>query len=346
MEITRHKRNSRGGLISCLPSSLATFGIILALGGCQTFDTLLASHDSKPKFSFDTGPKLPPSSMPQYTIGESFTFSDKRTDTVIAVKGDIVTWRSDRGIINTQYRNFLIPPVSWQTKTRRSRANSTAQPTMLWPLKVGTQGQFDVSQVINQNDGSSKRELSQNWQCNVEGTENITVAAGNFDTFRVSCYRYAPNSNYWRQTRTFNYAPRIGHYVVREDTYINRPSKRRELVSTGFNSKALAKSVQANLIRVFRDTMNKNRDYAMRSWKSADGRISATLMPTSTFKKAGEATCRDYTSTYDFGGKVKTNNKRACKQNDGKWKVVSRDLKFPKIKTPADGKTQLSERGK
>lgn len=341
--MTREKRISKSGPGSWFSSPLILFGLILALGGCQTIETLLANPNSKPKISFNTGPQLPPATVPRYAVGEAFTYDDKRTDTVIAAKGDLVTWRSDRGIINRQSHDFLLPPVSWQTRTRRSRAKITANTGTLWPLKIGNKVRFDVSRVISGNDGSPIRELSQSWQCVVEGTERLTVAAGSFDTYKIPCFRYTANTSNWRQTRTYYYAPEIGHYVVREDIHINRPSKRRELVSIGFNSRVLAKSDQTSLIRTFRDTMNKNRDYAGRAWKSADGKISATLTPKRTFRNVRGTTCRDYTSAYHLGVQTRTNNKRACKQADGQWKVVPMDPEFTEVDTPKAGKNQLSE---
>ena len=342
-EMKREKRISKYGPGSWLSSSLILFGLVLTLGGCQTIETLLANSNSKPKISFNTGPQLPPAAIPRYAVGEAFTYDDKRTDTVIAAKGDFVTWRNDRGIINRQYHDFLLPPVSWQTTTRRSRAIITANTGTLWPLKIGNKARFDVSRVISGNDGSSIRELSQSWQCVVEGTERLTVAAGSFDTFRIPCFRYSPNTSNWRQTRTYYYAPKIGHYVVREDTYVNRPSRRRELFSTGFSSKALPQSDQTTLIRAFRDAMNKNRDDAGRAWTSADGRVSAILTPKRTFKNVRGTTCRDYTSTYRLGAQTRTNNKRACKQADGQWKVVPMGPEFTEVNTPKAGKNQLSE---
>ncbi len=322
---------------------LIVFGLILALGGCQAMETLLANPNSKPKISFNTGPQLPPAAMPRYAVGEAFTYDDNRTDTVIAARGGLVTWRTDRGIINRQSHDFLLPPVSWQTKTRRSRAVITAGTGTLWPLRIGNKARFDVSRVISGNDGSGERELLQSWQCVVEGTERLNVKAGSFDTFRIPCFRYSHNTSNWRQTRTYYYAPRIGHYVVREDTYVNRASKRRELVSAGFSSKALPKSDQTSLIRAFRNTMNKNRDFAARAWKSADGRVSATLTPKRTFKNVRGNTCRDYTSTYRLGAQTRTNNKRACKQADGQWTVVPRGPEFTDVDTPRAAKNQLSE---
>ena len=345
MKMTIEKRISSNDGGSWLSLPLIPFAMILVLGGCQTIGTLLANPNPKPKISFNTGPKLSPSAMPRYVVCETFTYDDKRTDTVIAAKGELVTWRTNRGIINKRYRNFLIPSVSWQTRKRRSRADITAQPGMLWPLKIGNKDRFDVSQVISGNDGSSIRELSQSWLCAVEGTEKLTVPAGTFNTFRIPCYRYTVGTGSWRQTRTFYYAPRLGHYVVREDTYINRPSTRRELVSTGFDSRVLPKSDQAALIHAFRDPTDKNRDYARRVWTSAAGNIFVTLTPKRTFKDPRGTTCRDYTSAYDLGARTKTNNKRACKQSNGQWEVVPLDQKITEIKTPKTAKNELSERG-
>ena len=234
-----------------------------------------------------------------------------------------MTWRTDQGIINKQYSNFLVPSISWQNRTRRSRAKITGNPEKLWPLKIGNNERFDIFQVITSNDGSSKQELSRTWQCAVEGTERLTVPAGTFNTFRISCYRYIFDTSYWRQTRTYNYTPKIGHYVAREDIYVNRPNSRRELVSSGFDSRALPESDQATLGQAFQETLNKNRDGAGHTWRSSNGKITAILTPKRTFKGVSGITCRDYTSTYNLGGRTKSNDKRACKQTSGQWQRVA-----------------------
>ncbi len=296
-----------------------------------------------PQF-LDGGPTVQNNTLPTYAVGESFTYDDGRTDTVIARRGDTVTWRSANGIIRKGYRNFLIPFFEWQNRTRRSRSQITARPNMLWPLATGNKQSFEVKQTVVSNDGLTTNEIKQSWQCIVEGTERITVPAGTFDTYRVSCFRYLPGTRFWRQTRIFNYAPAVGHYVVREDTYAALPSRRRELVSAGFNSTVLAAADQATLVATFQAAMTNNKDGTGSPWRSADGKLTAMLTPIRTYQERiripadqGAAkrkpakngappmrsittTCRDYVSAYRVDKRIRQNSRRACRYPDGRWR--------------------------
>lgn len=308
--------------------SIAVLGLLLganlALSGCQLsgIDRNFFAQ-KKPRIAVNAGPSMPQVGLPHYIVGESFTYDDGRTETVMAINGNQITWRSDQGIINVKRRNFLVPSLSWQTRTKRSKANITGNPSALWPLSVGKEVRFNSLHVTSDNDGTGVREASRRWQCVVEGTEKITVPLGTFDVYGIVCFRYGFESSYWRQTRKYYFSPKIGHYVAREDTYSSRPSKRRELVFAGFNSSALPQPVQATLIKVFQEVMNKNRDGAGRSWRSPDGKITALLTPERTFKdKVSGLTCRDYTSVYNLGQRTRSNIKRACKQTNGRWRGV------------------------
>ena len=296
-----------------------------------------------PQF-LEGGPAIENNALPTYDVGEAFTYDDGRTDVVIAVRGDKVTWRTANGVIQKGYRNFLIPFFEWQNRTRRSRARITAKPDMLWPLATGKEQSFEVKQTITSNDGLTTAEIEQSWQCIVDGTEKITVPAGTFDTYRISCFRYLPGTRFWRQTRTFNYAPAIGHYVMREDTYATGPSRRRELVSAGFSSTALDTADQTTLIATFQAAMANNKDGVGSPWRSADGKLTAMLTPTRTYQERIQipvdqgaakrnpaqnstpemrfvtATCRDYVSAYRVNNRIRQNNRKVCRHPDGRWR--------------------------
>ena len=95
------------------------------------------------KSEVEAGPKLAPATLPRYTVGESFEFSDGRRETVIHVQGKKVTWLNNRGNKITRYHNFLVPPLAWETRTRKSSAETNATPEMLWPLVVGKNQKFE-----------------------------------------------------------------------------------------------------------------------------------------------------------------------------------------------------------
>lgn len=290
-----------------------------ALSGCS----VIGAFDTAPKNPvFDGGPKLVKQNLPTYVVGESFTYSDGRTDTVLELNGDTVVWRDDRGVLRTKYRNFLLPDVSWQNRTRRSVSTVTATPGMLWPLAIGNDQKFDYWQTVAANNGSSTNDYKQSWQCVVERTEKLTVEAGVFDVFKIPCYRYIIGTSNFRQRRTFYYAPSVGHYIKRTDTYVSRSSAQRRLVSLGYNSTVLPTSDQSILNRTLQDALNNNPDGIGANWTSGDGNVTATLTPEKSYRDEKGATCREYSSVYTVQGRKRGNKRNVCRQANGLWQRV------------------------
>lgn len=292
-------------------------GILLMASGCAQLN--LASKEAPP---FHSGPQMAAEGLPGYGVGESFLFDDGRTDTVIEVDGETLTWRDDRGIVRWIHRNFLLPDIAWQNRTRRSSSQTTADPNMLWPLEVGASARFDYQQIVDANNGSTHNEYKQSWQCIVEGTMSLDVPAGTFNVFKIPCYRYLNGTSSWRQTRTFYYAPKVNHYVKRTDTYANRPSRQRELVSFGFNSTALPANEQAVLNNTIQVVLNENADNVGTTWNRPDGTLSATLTPLRSFQGSKGEQCREYRSTYKVLGRNRDNYRTVCRQDSGVWQRV------------------------
>ena len=241
----------RGGVGQKLCRPVALIVVVLSFTGCarvQGFVAELTANRSVPRVDHRVGPKLAPAQLPRYAVGRSFTFDDGRRETVLKAKGERLTWRKNRFSTAVAYRNFLIPPLSWETRTRKSRSRITTQPRMLWPLRVGNDQRFEITQVIEAKGGARfkggkpRTEIKRSWRCVVERTERLAVPAGTFDTYRISCFRYRPGTTTWRQTRIYHYAPKIGHFVSREDVYAARPGRRIQLTKAGFISKAVPPS--------------------------------------------------------------------------------------------------------
>lgn len=282
------------------------------------------------RIAVNSGPKLAPAELPRYAVGETFIFSDGRRETVLNTKGEAVTWRDHYGNTITRYKNFLIPPLSWESRTRKSTAVTDASPKWLWPLAVGRDGEFDFRQAIERKNGgsgkkpASRRELARSWRCSVDQTEKVQVVAGTFDAYRVSCFRFRLGTDEWRQTRTYYYAPAVGHYIMQEDHFADRPSRRIELVSHGFNSTVLPKSDQKTLNKTLQDVLSRNPDDVGTVWKSAARDLAVTLTPIRTYKDKSGAACRVYSSAYDLGDRMRTNFRDVCHGGDGFWKRVRR----------------------
>jgi len=223
---------------------IAVIGFPTGCEGVRGLVAELTANRSEPRVNHRVGPKLAPAPLPRYGVGRSFTFGDGRRETVLGAEGEVLTWRKNRFSTAVAYRNFLIPPLSWETRNRRSRSRITAAARMLWPLRVGNDQRFELTQVIEAKGdarlrgGKTRIEFKRSWRCVVERMERLTVPAGTFDTYRIACFRFRPGGTTWRQTRIYHYAPKIGHFVSRQDVYAARPGRRIQLTEAGFDSRA------------------------------------------------------------------------------------------------------------
>src|SRR5262249_30693530 len=59
---------------------------------------------------------------------------------------------------------------------------------------------------------ATNRNAVEHWRCAVEGQEQTAVAAGTFDSYKIVC-RIDGDPLGTKQSRTWYYAPAVGHYV-------------------------------------------------------------------------------------------------------------------------------------
>jgi len=296
-----HRPSGIGRHVTILVTSLAA---TLTLSGCITTMS-------------NEGPPLPKTYLPVYYVGKSFSYDDGLKETVMALDGEVLTWRTDTGVIRTRYRNFLIPFLSWQNSTQRSRSITSAKPDLVWPLEIGNRESFSLTQKVEQNDGTNKKEYSQDWQCKVDGTETVTVPAGVFETFRIPCYRYY--RQFWRQTQTYFYSPVVGHYVLLQDDSRSRPSRRRKLLSYGFDAAVLSGPDRGVRQTAIQRALEQNRDGAGVPWKSADGKVQGRVTPIRPVSIKGNNACRIYTRAVTAYGHTRVVEGRACRNENGVW---------------------------
>jgi len=290
-------------------------GAIIIWGGCQTPQQSLINLKTKE-------PLVPEATLPDYAVGEYFTFDDGTTAMVTEISGELVTWEYNNGTVSKRYRNFIIPALTWTSAKKHSKAKTTANADMLWPLAVGKRSQYDFQRVISKHDGTDATRLSRSWNCTVEGTMRVSVTAGTFNTYVISCRRYSNTSHKWRATRSYYYAPDLGHYVIRKDTYRGRPDKKRELVSYGFNSTVIPKQDQIELNRTLQKVLSNNADGRAGTWISRTGELSAVLTPISSFTGRNGDECRDYHSVYNVNGRIRKNVRKVCRQPNGHWQRI------------------------
>ncbi len=170
--------------------------------------------------------RLGQSPLPAYRKGDVFRFSGGRVERVAAVKGEDVYWQRESGRELVRHRSFMLPTLAWETGKRRGAQRLLDEPGDFWPLAIGKLGTFRVERSLTDKESGAAKRSYRKFDCSVETAEIVTVPAGSFDAYRISCRRYNTSGSRLYQTQTWHYAPSVGHYVRRE-TENHRSGKRR-----------------------------------------------------------------------------------------------------------------------
>ncbi len=57
-------------------------------------------------------------------------------------------------------------------------------------------------------------------------------------------------------------------------------------------------------------------------WRNPDSGNSGTITPQAPYQTADGSYCREYTQTIDVGGQQQQAYGKACRQDDGSWKII------------------------
>ncbi|HLO77199.1 MAG TPA: hypothetical protein VK196_12160 [Magnetospirillum sp.] len=282
---------------------LTTMMMALAVAACS----------SEPRLA--SGPSLPPAPLPQWHVGDSVSWSNGQTETVVAVEGEVVRWRDQDGNTYAGYRNFVLPSLEWDYPETRATTTMDVAPTTLWPLRVGAEAHFKVAQRLTAKIHDSEVAYHDEWMCGVTGTERVRIRLGEFDTWQLRCQRYWRGSNMGEIT--WNYAPSLGQVVRRSWTGAEEPE---ELVAFGRGALApTAGKVAAKVRQRGLESLPSGRKALGRT-----GTVEATIQPTATYRTASGDWCRDFLQTVGTATARATSAASACRDGDGKWQVVDR----------------------
>lgn len=221
-------------------SPLRTFGLGVTLG-VAILGTACSTVGGPQQASPD------PAGLPDYRVGQSFTFSDRRTRRVAAVEGRAVRWSGGSNGSYLAAPNFIVPILRREGSSRVVSHRAFGRPDDLWPLQVGKSVRFRVARTIAPKTGGKPKETSYAWACRVSGRNKVTVPAGTFDTYRIECTRTSGSRQTADRRVTWYYAPKIGHYVRRDKERLSsHATSTIELVSIkGRSSRAASRTAIA-----------------------------------------------------------------------------------------------------
>lgn len=267
------------------------------------------------------GPALPPASLPQVAVGNSYSFDDGRTERVIGRSADLLRWRGNGDFTFATTGNVLMPRVAWSDTEARGERTISAVSGSLFPLSPGKSVAFQASRRTVDTRTGTTANVAETWQCRADGTARVTTEAGDFDTFRVSCTMTTMPS-VTTLTRTFFYAPSVDYYVRRED----RSSGETSVITlTGFATAEPRLPVQAARVRAaYRQTALETTPSGQSvPWTDTISGVSGTVRPVSTMRSAQRGWCRSYSETIEVSAHRYQTTGIACRTRDGTWQAIA-----------------------
>ena len=279
---------------------------------------------------------LKPASLPQYTVGAKYVYSDGTWETVTHVGPNGVTWINHQRNISTGLPDFTYKRSKWRTRTRygfrefqQTQFLLSEPTTTLWPLTPGNKTRYDEYGRWYGENGIA-RTYESFWKCEVGGTEKVSVPAGDFDTWKITCKRY-PNrfraTSKTREIRSWYYAPSLNHWVLEVRDYNGyRENRRKELVAVLPDPQAFTTQItDTSLIqKQFQNTLESNENGDTNIWDNFQEQLVIGITPQKTFKHGNGTICRQYQQVIAKEGIPYEYPGIACKNSNGRWVVPRR----------------------
>jgi hypothetical protein len=273
--------------------------------------------------------------LPTYQKGTTFVYSNGTWETVLANSPARVTWRDHRGYVSSGSADFTRRRAEWQTKTRKGSRQFAARKdlwikhkTSLWPLQIGNEANYSETGTW-QRQGETENSYKANWSCEVVGTERVSVMAGEFDTWKIICKRYAGTrfsaKSRLREIKTWHYAPKVGHYVLAARQYFTgKASQRLELLAVLPPLNGLSVSANRQLQSKFQKALEFKKSGESLKWSLPQSALSGEIMPVDTFRLDDGKYARRYVQIFKQPQGRQTYYGMAVRNAKGKWVIPRR----------------------
>jgi hypothetical protein len=295
------------------------------LGACQTLesfeDSLNSLNDGLGEYAEkteNTGPALPPASLPEFGIGDAFVYDGGRAIYVADIKGDRIVWNGGGDYLFEMTRDFTGPILDWSytDEEDQKRSGSTtlkAGSENIWPLEYGDHVRISTRSSNTDPVTGEVNEYDQWLTCTVPATETVEVPAGTFDTYVIECSRYY--KQWWMQTTKWWYAPEIGFYVKRDRSWNSGEDHSEELVTYGPAPAKIAKSAQDLLTKTVQQSLETNNSGDAKT--ASIGALDIAVTPLKTVQTDKGIWCRTYRQELTARNRTSSQIKSACRTDDG-----------------------------
>jgi hypothetical protein len=269
--------------------------------------------------------QLPIVPVPDYSVGDSYRFSDGTTESVVAVDQDQIRWNGGDGTYLTS-REVLLPRLGWINQTVQGERRISAAAPLLFPLQQGKSVVFSATRTVRPvTGGGPPVTVSENWRCEVEGTARMETWAGAFNTWRVTCAMTekpeAPGSLIVQ--RSFYYAPEIGFYVRREERTGDGPVQEVELAGYTNAEPALPESAVRLRVGGIQQALERELSGGAASWHDPATGDAGEVRPVRTIRSGQYGWCRDFAERIRAAGRSYELRGTGCRNPSGIWDIVA-----------------------
>ncbi|MEE4605267.1 MAG: hypothetical protein V2J65_28570 [Desulfobacteraceae bacterium] len=301
---------------------LLLFQLLIFPIGCSTAPKPVGPHDVSV-------------ALPSYELGTTYVYSDGSWETVADISPQLVTWHDHRGNVYNRFPDFTYRSAKWKTRTRHGTRQFVPRSdvlfkkkTSLWPLKEGNVSGFS-EMVTSNNPGEPPKSYRVNWTCEVIGTDRVAVMAGQFDTWEIACKRYDnsknPSKARVKETRIWNYAPEIEHFVITERRYSGRKAARRlELLAVLPPLSRLPDVTRQQMDSAFQMALELKKSGETAAWSIPDTSWSGQITPTDTFRLADGRYSRRYIQKLNHPDGQRIYHGLAVRDSKGVWVIPRR----------------------
>lgn len=271
--------------------------------------------------------------MADYEPGDTFVYSNGRVDTVVAVRKNRVSWRSNQGTSFEASRNFVLPWFSWRTPAEQGRRLVQASADLLWPLVLDEEKHFTATRVVQVGGRPDNlHRTRENWRCGAEGRARVALVTGTFETVRIACERRATDTAP-RHKRVWYYAPRLRHYVRIVDLDENAEVGRRvDLIAMQMTGPGWPEIVRTGLRRTLEHAATNLPEGESALWESSAIGAVVEIQPVGPPHRFDNTQCRTLLQTLSKAGDRRDYPGLACRDPDGRWQVVGFQNNEPLLK--------------
>lgn len=210
--------------------------------------------------------------------------------------------------------------MEYESRTRVSSNSIDLERDALWPLEVGNEKRFGAQvSYLNKETGIQSR-YDRIWDCEVDGTEKLSVYAGTFETYRITCESYSVKGKL-RQRRVWHYAPEIEHLVSRWDDYAGKRISYLELTAYQPYVIAMSSKWKRSYWKRLRRVMENNPAGRSLTWRDKTTGTRVTITPVSTMKSANGIFCRNFRMNITSQGGERSGAGLVCRDEKGYWKI-------------------------